>query len=239
MAHGYGSRFSNNSKFAAANGGHVKRRKEKPEKHETKPLCNSCGLSSESMVPLCQLCYYSGIGSSEERIRFEHVQEQTEKDRDRKSREKGISESKLKKCDLVDRTVWLEDNVILVDDKFRVTSNTHIPELYVEVINNGKKSKKYFMKNFKQFVTTFLDGKRKNVTFNSPYVTKKPSTHKKKKKTPIYHIWTGKDTLCNRFASGEFVADNFIGSDSPDEGRVCKTCLKLQSKSKKRRKKYV
>ena len=42
MAHGYGRRFSNNSKFAAANGGHVKRRKEKPEKHKTKPLCNSC-----------------------------------------------------------------------------------------------------------------------------------------------------------------------------------------------------
>ena len=41
MAHGYGRRFSNNSKFAAANGGHVKRRKEKPEKHKTKPLCNS------------------------------------------------------------------------------------------------------------------------------------------------------------------------------------------------------
>ena len=238
MAHGYGRRFSNNSKFAAANGGHVKRRKEKPEKHKTKPLCNSCGLSSESMVPLCQLCYYGGNGSSEDRIRFEHVQEVAEKEEAKESRRKGISKSKLKRYDLVDRTVWLEDNVILVDDKYRVTSNTDIPELYVEAINNGKKSKKYFMKNFKQFVTTFLEGKRKTATFNSRYVTRKPSRHKKRK-NPIYHIWTGKDTLCNRFASGEFTVDNFMASDSPDNGRVCKTCLKLQSKSKKRRKKYV
>ena len=238
MAHGYGRRFSNNSKLAAANGGHVKRKKLKPKKHKTKPLCNSCGLSSESMVPLCQLCYYTGSGTSEDRIRFEHVQEKAEKDRDRKSREKGISESKLKRYDLIDRTVWLKDNIILVDNKFRVTSNPHIPELYVEVINNGKQSKKYFMKNFKQFVTTFLEGKRKSVVFNSRYITRKPKKNKKRK-NPVYHIWTGKDTLCNRFASGEFVADNFIGSDSPDEGRVCKTCLKLQNKPKKRRKKYV
>lgn len=238
MAHGYGRRFSNNSKFAAANGGHVKSKKANPEKHHRKPLCNSCGLSSESMVPLCQLCYYSGVGSSEERIRFEHVQEQTEKDRDRKSREKGISESKLKRYDLVDRTVWLEDNIILVDDKYKITSNTDIPELYVEVINNGKKPKKYFMKNFKQFVTTFLDGKRKSVIFNSNYITRKPKKNKKSK-NPVYHIWTGKDTLCNRFASGEFVADNFIGSDSPDEGRVCKTCLIKLNKRDRRRKSNV
>tara|TARA_R100000152_G_C6722435_1_gene148239 strand:- start:70 stop:786 length:717 start_codon:yes stop_codon:yes gene_type:complete len=238
MAHGYGRRFSNNSKLAAANGGHVKRKKLKPKKHKTKPLCNSCGLSSESMVPLCQLCYYTGSGTSEDRIRFEHVQEKAEKDRDRKSREKGISESKLKRYDLIDRTAWLKDNVILVDNKFRVTSNAHIPELYVEVINNGKQSKKYFMKNFRQFVTTFLEGKRKSVTFNSGYITRKPKKNKKRK-NPVYHIWTGKDTLCNRFASGEFVADNFIGSDSPDEGRVCKTCMKLQNKPKNRRKKYV
>ena len=238
MAHGYGGRFSNNSKLAAANGGHVKRKKLKPKKHKTKPLCNSCGLSSESMVPLCQLCYYSDNGTSEERIRFEHVQEQAEKDRNRKSREKGISESKLKRCGLVDRTVWLEDNVILVDDKYKVTSNSNIPELYVEVINNGKKPKKYFMKNFRQFVTTFLDGKRKSVTFNAKYITRKPKKNKKSN-NPIYHIWDGKDTLCNRFGSGEFVADNFIGSDSPDNGRVCKTCLIKLNKRNRRRKSNV
>ena len=238
MAHGHGRRFSNNSKLSTANGGYVKPRKQKQEKHWIKPLCNSCGLSSESMVPLCQLCYYSNNGTSEERIRFEHVQEQAEKDRNRKSKEKGISESKLKRYDLIDRTVWLEDNIILVDDKFKVTSNTDIPELYVEVINNGKQSKKYFMKNFRQFVTTFLEGKRKSATFNSSYITRKPKKNKKRK-NPVYHIWDGKDTLCNRFASGEFVADNFIGSDTPDDGRVCKTCLIKLNKRDRRRKSNV
>ena len=114
----------------------------------------------------------------------------------------------------------------------------NIPELYVEVINNGKKPKKYFMKNFRQFVTTFLDGKRKSVTFNAKYITRKPKKNKKSN-NPIYHIWDGKDTLCNRFGSGEFVADNFIGSDSPDNGRVCKTCLIKLNKRNRRRKSNV
>lgn len=170
MAYGHGSRFSKNSKSAKANGGNVKVAKHQPHKHHTKPLCNSCGLSSETMIPLCQMCYYNNNGDSEERIRFEHLLGVAEKKENRKKKQKGFSKSKLKKHDLTDRTVWLEDNVILIDDKYRVTSNTdeYIPEMYVEVIHTDKVSKKYYMRDFKQVVSTFVEGKRK-----APKVKKK------------------------------------------------------------------
>lgn len=231
MAYGHGRKFSKNSKIASANGGYRKPNNKESHKHHSKPLCTSCGLSSESYIELCQMCYYNGNGNTEDRMEFEEQQEKEDRAAKRNLNKKKLCQAKLNRYDLSERSEWLSDDIVIVDGKFKVTSDTeneYEPKMYVEVIySEDKKSKKYHMKDFRQFVDVFLDNKNKEYNLDASFITKKRGINSRKK--IVHHIWTGSDTACHMASTGGLDIKKYKASDPSNGGTVCKLCTQTKN----------
>ena len=231
MSYKHRRKRSKNSKTASINGGYSKSVKSQSHKHHSKPLCLSCGLSSESYIELCHMCYYGGNGNTEDRMRFEEQQEKEDRAAKRNLNKKKLCQAKLNRYDLEERSEWLSDDVVIIDDKFKVTSDTeneYEPKMYVEVIySEDKKSKKYHMKDFRQFVDVFLNNEKIECNINASFITKKRGISSRKK--IVHHIWTGSDTACHMASTGGLDVKKYKASDPSNGGTVCKLCTQTKN----------